>query len=214
MALTDHVAIILSASLDQPRAGKANPNKPDFYVQAAFEPSAGSFLLSAMNEASPTGKLNGLRYNVKTNGAQDKPFAGIPDDYLIVRLGTGPDFPPELFTQTGQQISALPVNRSQIASEFFAGQRVRVNGYPRYWTHDSGAKGVSWSLNGVMSVGGGERRPGAAAGEPNESAFAKYRDNVPVEAAAPAASAQAASTTTTPATGGNPFQQAGGGAFG
>lgn len=202
MALADHVAIILSASLDQPRAGKANPNKPDFYVQAAFDPSAGAYLQSAMIEASPSGKLNGLKYNVKTNGSLEKPFPGIPDSYLVVRFGTGPDFPPELFTQTGEQISALPVNRSQIASEFYSGQRVRLNGYARYWSHESGSKGISWSLSGVMAVGGGERRPGAAAGEPSESAFAKYRQNGG-EASAPAQS-QAASA---PAATGNPFQQ-------
>ncbi len=205
MALADHVAIILSASLDQPRAGKANPNKPDFYVQAAFEPSAGAYLQSAMIEASPTGKLNGLKYNVKTNGSLEKPFPGIPDSYLVVRFGTGPDFPPELFTQTGEQISALPVNRSQIAGEFYSGQRVRLNGYARYWSHESGSKGISWSLSGVMAVGGGERRPGAAAGEPSESAFAKYRQSGG-EASAPAQS-QAASTQATNT--GNPFQQSG-----
>lgn len=216
MSITDHEAILLHSSLDQPRANKANPGKVEFYTNVAFPPTAANDLAAAMKEVAPNGSLSGLRLTIEANSKKSKPHAGIPDDWLILRLSSGAEYSPELFAESGQKIAALPVNGSQIRTEFFAGQRVRINGYPFFWNHaQSGARGVSWNLSGVMAVGGGERR-GGAGGEPSESAFAKYRQNAPAEAAAPASSAQAAST---PANGGsapsgNPFQQAGGGAFG
>lgn len=205
MSLADHVGIILSASLDQPRAGKANPNKPDFYVQVAYPPSATDFLLEEMKAQSPTGALRGMKHSVGPNSELAKPFAGIPNDWIIVRFGTGPDYPPELFGLGGEQIPALPINRTQIGSEFFAGQNVRLNGYARYWKHESGSQGISWSLKGVMAVGGGERRS-APKGEPSESAFAQYRgDAKPAQQSAP--HEQVAQQPAQQSSGGNPFQQ-------
>ena len=205
MSITDHEAILLHASLDQPRANKANPGKVEFYTNIALPPSAADDLAASMKEVAPNGNLSGLRLTIEPNGKKAKPHAGIPNDWLILRLSSGADYAPDLYAENGQKVAALPVNGGQIRSEFFSGQRVRVNGYPFFWTHaQSGARGVSWNLSGVMAVGGGERR-GGGGGEPSESAFAKYRNDPPAQQAEQSAPQQ----TGTEASGnaGNPFQQ-------
>lgn len=205
MSIADHVAILLYSSLDQARAGKSNPNKPEFYTNIALPPSATDDLAAQMKEVAPNGNLAGLRLTIEANGKKAKPHVGIPNDWLILRLSSGPDYPPELFDTSGKKLAALPVNGGEIRGEFFAGQKVRVNGYPYPWNHAaSGAKGISWNLSGVMAVGGGERRAGGA-GEPSESAFAKYRSDVPAQTNVPAQQAAVNGAGDT----GNPFQQGG-----
>ncbi|QFR59556.1 hypothetical protein KEM14_gp63 [Xanthomonas virus phiXaf18] len=207
MSITDHVAILLHSSLDQPRAKKANPGKVEYYTNIALPPSAADDLAAQMREVAPNGNLSGLRPTIEPNGKKAKPHAGIPNDWLILRLSSGVDYPPDLFATDGQKVAALPVNGSQIRSEFYAGQRVRINGYPFFWNHtQSGARGVSWNLSGAMAVGGGERR-GGSGGEPSESAFAKYRQD-----AAPAQQEHPPQPPVQQSSGGNPFQQGNAGA--
>lgn len=204
MSIADHEAIILHSSLDQARQNKANPEKVEFYVNAAFPPSAADDLAEQMKEVAPNGNLGGLRLTIEPNGRKAQPHAGIPNDWLILRLSSGQDYPPELFAESGQKVAALPVNGGQIRTEFYAGQRVRINGYPFFWNHaKSGAKGISWNLSGVMAVGGGERRAGGG-GESSESAFAKYRNEAPAQSE-PQQTQQPASTGGN----GNPFAQSG-----
>lgn len=209
MSITDHVAIFLMGALDQPKAGKAKPNSPTYWGQFAFPPSAKDDLLAACVAAAPNGSLNGLNLPVKTHSkfAADKKFPGIPDDWYIARMATGPDYPPELFLADGRKINALPINGGEIRGDFYSGQRVRVNTYAfHYPPKNGGSAGVSFNLSGVMSEGGGERRPGGNGGESSESAFAKYRQSG--SEATPAQSQAARSST--PATGGatgNPFVQ-------
>jgi hypothetical protein len=206
MSITDHVAILLHSSLDQPRANKANPGKVEYYTNVALPPSAAADLAAQMKDVAPNGSLNGLRLTIEANGKKAKPHAGIGDDWLILRLSSGADYAPELFGQDGAKISALPINGSEIRTQFYSGQRVRLNGYPFFWTHQqSGARGVSWNLSGVMVEGGGERR-GGGTGESSESAFAKYRGEVSAQ------QTQQNANPSTPepnaaAAGGNPFQQ-------
>lgn len=200
MSITDHEAILLHSSLDQPRAGRSNPGKVEFYTSIALPPSAADDLATAMKEVAPNGNLSGLRLTIEPNSKKAKPHAGIPGDWLILRLASGADYSPDLFAADGQKIAALPINGSQIRGEFFAGQKVRINGYPFFWNHaQSGAKGVSWNLSGAMAVGGGERR-GGGGGEPSESAFARYRGD------APAQTSQSVPQESAP-TGTSPFQQ-------
>lgn len=181
MSIADHVGILLHSSLDKAVLNKANKNKEkyEFYANVALPPTAQNDLAAAMKEVAPDGRLQGLRLTVEPNGNKAKPHAGIPDDWLILRLSSGPDFPPDLFVESGAKIAALSINGSQIRTEFYSGQRVRVNGYPFAWNHtESGSRGISWNLSGVMAAGGGERRA-VNSGEPSESAFAKYRDAAP-----------------------------------
>lgn len=205
MSITDHEAILLHSSLDQPRANKANPGKVEFYTNIALPPAAANDLAEAMKEVAPNGNLAGLRLTIEPNSKKAKPHAGIPGDWLILRLSSGADYAPDLFGADGQKIAALPINGGQIRGEFFAGQKVRVNGYPFFWNHaQSGARGVSWNLSGVMAVGGGERR-GGGGGEPSESAFAKYRSDVPAQTlGATSTHTGGSNTTSAPA---DPFQQ-------
>ncbi|QRI46315.1 hypothetical protein [Xanthomonas phage X2] len=200
MSIADHVAILLAGSLDAPKAGKAKPDRPEYWGLFAFPPSAGPDLTAAC-QAAAGGSLAGMRLAPKLHSRlePDKQFAGIPQDWLIVRMGTGPDFPPALFLLDGSSVQALPINGAKIRADLFAGQKVRVNAHGfAYPPKNGGPAGVSFSLDGVMAVGGGQRRSSSSeGGEPSESVFAKYRAEV---AAAPAAS-------TAPATTGNPFQQ-------
>lgn len=211
MSLTDHVAILLHSSLDQARQNRVNKNKTEFYANVALPPSAGADLAALMTATSPNGSLNGLRLTIEPNGKKAKPHAGVPNDWLIVRMSSGADFPPDLFGEDGTKIPALPLHGTEIRTQFFSGQRVRLNGYPFYWTHaESGARGISWNLSGVMAVGGGERRAAAAGGEPSESVFAQYRSNTgtaPAPQDAYAAAAPAVYGTAAPAIA-DPFQAA------
>lgn len=210
--ITDHVAILLRSSLDQARESKAKPGKHEFYAQLALPPQARDALMDACKSAAPNGSLNGLQVAPKLHSslADAKRFAGIPLDWFIVRMSSGPDYPPELFAESGQKIAALPLNSGQIRTEFYAGQRVRINSYPfHYPAKNGGSAGVAFNLSGLMAVGGGERRAGDNGGESSESAFAKYRN-----ADAPAQETVFKSTDAVNAGGASasadPFQQAGG----
>lgn len=204
MSIADHVAIYLMGSLDQPKAGKAKPDRPEYWGQFAFPPEAQNDLMAACTAAAPNGSITGLQLAPKVHGrlAPDKKFPGIPDDWFIVRMGSGPDYPPDLFLTNGQKISALPINGGAIRADFYSGQKVRVNTYGFYYPpKGGGSAGVSFNLSGVMAVGGGERRSAGEGGEPSESAFAKYRSDSPAQAP------QTAPQQTAPVAGADPFQQ-------
>ena len=214
MSIADHEAVLLRASLDQARVNKASDtNKIEFYAVFAFPPSAMADLAEAMKAVTPANSLAGMKLAVKENRATNKPYPGIPDDWLIVRTTTGPDYPPDLFAQDGAKVAALPINAAQIRSEFYAGQNVRVNGYPFFWTHDkTHSKGVSWTLSGVMAVGGGTLRPGGAGGETSESAFAQYRPTAGAQGSQNSDNQSAGAAANNGGGGGggaNPFQQSG-----
>lgn len=210
--ITDHVAILLRSSLDQARESKAKPGKHEFYAQLALPPQARDALMDACKSVAPNGSLNGLQVAPKLHSslADAKRFAGIPLDWFIIRMSSGPDYPPELFAESGQKIAALPINSGQIRTEFYAGQRVRINTYPfHYPAKNGGSAGVAFNLSGLMAVGGGERRAGDNGGESSESAFAKYRNTDAPAQQAPQQE-QPASTGGASASA-DPFQQSGGG---
>lgn len=211
MSIADHVAIFLMGSLDQPKAGPAKPDRPEFWGQFAFPPTAEPDLLAACTTATANGSLAGLQLAPKKHSslAPDKQFEGVPLDWYIVRMGTGPDYPPDLFLVDGTKIAPLPINSGKIRADLFSGQHVRVNahGYA-YAAKNGGRPGVSFSLNGVMAVGGGERRSSGEGGEPSESVFAKYRGDAPAQTSqsAPQEAAQtAADPFQQPATADKPF---------
>lgn len=171
--LADFEGILLASSLTEARAGKSNPSKVEFYAAVAYPASAAAELAELAKTVAPNGNLAGLRMTIEPNIKKGKPFAGIPDDSLIMRLTSGPDYPPAAFTDVGGRIPAGQAGAAQVREHLYAGQRVRVNGYPYYWTHAaSGSRGISWNLSGVMSIGGGERRGNS--GESNEAAFGRY----------------------------------------
>lgn len=166
MAITDHVGILVAGSFDRPQINKLKKDAPaQYYAVVAFEPSAGADLGEAMGSVAPGGNWQALQHGVKKNASLAKPYAGIPDDALIVRFAS--QFPPEIYDDQGRAVPASQDNSAHIRSQLFAGQRVRINGAPYAWNFQ-GKQGLSWNLYGGMAVGGGERR--AAAG----GSFEKY----------------------------------------
>lgn len=214
MSIADHVGILLMSSLDQARESKAKPGKIEFYARVALPPTAQADLMAACTAVAPNGSLGGLQLAPKLHSslAPDKQFAGIPLDWFIVRMSSGEGYPPELFAESGEKLTAIPLNASRIRTDFYAGQRVRVNTYGFFYPpKNGGSAGIGFNLSGLMAVGGGERR-GGDQGEPSESAFAKYRSepaNTGGNAFGGATSTNDAvqNTSTAGSTGDNPFQQ-------
>lgn len=206
MSIVDHVAIFLHGSLDQARESQAKKGKFEFYGRFAFPPAAQDDLMAAIAAVAPNGIIAGLQLAPKLHSSLPaaKQFAGIPLDWFIVRMSSGPDYPPELFAVDGTKLAALPINGTQIRADFYAGQRVRVNTYAFYYPpKGGGSAGVSFNLSGVMAVGGGERMPGGNSAEPSESAFAAYRSGAQPSAAQDAPALQQSGATPAAA---NPFQ--------
>lgn len=172
--LADFEATLLSASLSEARPNKSNPNKVEYYVTIAIPAHMGADLLAVMATVAPNGDTNAVKLSVEPNKRKAKPFAGIPDDALILRASAFSDAPPDLFGLDGKRIPNGPLGSGAVREQLFAGQKVRVNGFPFFWQHDTGGRGISWNLTGVLAVGGGERRAGASGGESSESAFARY----------------------------------------
>lgn len=202
MAITDHVGILVAGSFDRPQINKLKKDAPaQYYAVVAFEPSAGADLGEAMGTVSPGGNWQSLQHGVKKNASLAKPYAGIPDDALIVRFAS--QFPPEIYDDQGRAVPASQENSAHIRSQLFAGQRVRINGAPYLWNFQ-GKQGLSWNLYGGMAVGGGERR--AAAGGSFEKYLPKQSSDCDQAAQAqqPAPQEQAALQQTGS---NNPFQQ-------
>lgn len=207
MAVADHVAILLAGAFDAPKKNKLKPadKPPEYYAVAAFEPSAGADLAAAMAAIAPGGNLGAVSHSVKENAKLSKPYAGIPDNALVVRFAS--QYAPEIYDEAGQLVTADSAHAGHIRSQLYAGQRVRLNGSPYAWNFQ-GKAGISWNLYGVMAVGGGDRRATAS------DAFSKYlpqRDET--ASSTPAATAAfGAAPGAAPANGGNPFQQSTGAA--
>ena len=149
--LTDHVAILLHHSLDQARKNRLNPDKPaTFFAQVAFPPSAGQDLHALVAAQAPGGQLAGLEIAVHVHSSLKKPIPGVPADYLIVRSSS--QYAPTVMDQGGQQLQG-----EAIKGVFYAGRRIRaaLSAFP--WSHQTGRKGVSFNLMGVMDAGAGDR---------------------------------------------------------
>lgn len=172
MAIQDHVAIMLAGSLDRPAPNKKKPHAaPRFYVRAAFPPEAAGDLGAAMAQVAPGGNWQALSHNIKPNSRLAKPYAGIPNDWLIVKFDTQYSVP--VYGEDGRNIPATVENSPLIRSQFYSGQKIRIEGTPYTWNND-GETGISWNLYGALAVGGGERRnTGGSDG------FAAYRKDVP-----------------------------------
>lgn len=216
MAVQDHVAIIISCSLDRATRNRKKPDQPPrYYIRAALPPAAAADLGATMAAVAPGGNWKATSHNIKQNQALQQPYAGIPADWLIVKFDT--QYPVPVYSANGgAEIPVNAENSARIRSEFFSGQRVRIEGSPYLWNYD-GKVGISWNLWGVLAVGGGERRPGSGGG-----GFSEYRPqqaagvaptggsggfgtNTPQDTAQPAAAANAPAAQ--PAANDNPFQQ-------
>lgn len=203
MAITDHVGILVAGSFDRPQINKLKKDAPaQYYAVVAFEPSAGADLGEAMGSVAPGGNWQALQHGVKKNAALTKPYAGIPDDALIVRFAS--QFAPEIYDEAGKLVPASQENSAHIRSQLFAGQRVRINGAPYAWNFQ-GKQGLSWNLYGGMAVGGGERRQ--AAGGSFDQYLPKQTSDFEKATQQPAPQEQA----TQQSTGNDPFVQQGGG---
>ncbi len=216
MALTDHIGTLVAGSFDRPQINKLKPNAPaQYYAVVAFDPSVGPDLAAAMAEKAPGGNWQGLQHSIKPNKQLPKPYAGIPDDAIIVRFST--QYPVEIYDLHGQLVPASADNSAHIRAELYTGQRVRINGAPYAWNFQ-GKSGLSWNLYGVMAVGGGERR--AAAGGSFDKYLPAQQAGVDQQAAGAAMAAAVSNTNpfgqqqasapaqqAAPANNANPFQQ-------
>lgn len=206
MAITDHVGILVAGSFDRPQVNKLKKDAPpQYYAVVAFEPAAGADLAESMASIAPGGNWQALQHGVKKNATLPKPYAGVPDDALIVRFST--QYPVEIYDQDGRNVAPSADNSAHIRSQLYAGQRVRINGAPYAWNFQ-GKQGLSWNLYGVMAVGGGERR--AAAGGSFDAYLPKQRNDFESASASNQATAQSAPPANTTQANGNPFQQSGG----
>jgi hypothetical protein len=201
MAITDHVAILAHSSLDVPRVNRLNPAKPaSFYAQIAFPPSAGADLQAIAAAAAPGGNFAGLEVGVKTNASLTKPIPGVPGDWFVVRSST--QYAPYVADGAGNQLDqGNPASHSIIKTQFYAGKKVRAALTAFAWTHpQTGRRGISFNLQGIMASDDGERLNIGAGVVVNT--FAQYAD--PSKAAGmtpiPGANARAAG-----ANAGNPF---------
>lgn len=219
MAIQDHVAILLSGSLDRPAANKKKPHAaPRYYVRLAMPPEAGADLGAAMAQVAPGGNWQATSHNIRPNSQVKNPYPGIPADWLIIKLDT--QFPVPVYGEDSRLIPASAENSALIRTQFYSGQKVRVEGAPYTWLND-GEQGISWNLYGVLAVGGGERRGGGDGfsqyRNTSQPAVGAFGSNAPAQQPAPQETLGATSTHTggsNTTSGGNPFQQSNAGASG
>lgn len=198
MSLTDHVGILVAGSFDRPQKNRLKPAAPpEYYAVVAFEPNAGPALAAAMAELAPGGNWQAMNHSVKKNSALNKPYAGIPDNAIVVRFAT--KFAVEIRDEDGTELVPTAENSPRIRVKLFTGQRVRINGAPYAWNFQ-GKQGLSWNLYGVMAVGGGERRPGGSSGD----GFGKY---LPETGASDAFASHTPPRTQSAGPAADPFQQ-------
>lgn len=211
MALTDHIAILLTHSLDVARLNKKK-TRSDYYAQFAVPPAAAGDVAALVAEVYPNVALTTLDVNFKTNAQQTKPFPGVPNDWFIIRCAT--QHAPELYAADGKIIP-----NAEARGRFFAGMKVRLASSAWGWVNEFGKSGASFNLNGVMDAGlGGDRlaigsgSAGAAFAAHVQAAPAAanpFAGAAPTPAPAPAVAAANANPFAQAATGSaNPFAQA------
>lgn len=211
--IQDHVAILLYHSLDVARVSKLKAKRgPVFFAQFAFPPEAGADLQALAASVAPGGNLAGLEIGgFQVAGSLKKPIPGIPGNWLTVRSES--QFAPTLVDSHG----AVLQDGATIRSLFYPGRRVRaaITAFP--WVHtETGRKGVSFNLQGVMDAGPGEKLNIGNGVVENE--FQKYAQagsngagnpfggQSPAPSPAPAGGSNPfASASSAPAGGSNPF---------
>ena len=198
MALQDHVAILLSHSLDVARLNKKK-TKSDFYAQIALPPAAVADVAALVAEIYPGIPLGSIEVNFKTNANQKTPVAGVPGDWYILRMAS--QFAPELYAADGKTRYENATARSQ----FYAGMRVRVVGNAWAWKGDNGPA-ASFNLFGVMDAGVGGDRLAIGTGSAG-NAFAVHGN--PNAAPAPSVAQMNANAPVSAPNSANPFAQGG-----
>lgn len=154
MAFEDHVAILIQGAFDRPAKNKFKPNDPpEYFAVVAVDPSAGPDLQALLAAVNPNWQNMG--HPIKPNGKLDKPYPGIPDNWLTFRMQS--QYVPEIRDTNGTELFASAENAGYIRSQLYAGTNVRVRGTVKEWEF-SGKRGLKFYLGGVMAVGGGERR--------------------------------------------------------
>ena len=184
--VTDFVATLAHSSLAVARPNKLKPGSaPTFYAEVCFPPEAANVLAALASTVAPGGSLAGLEIGVKTNAQKAKPIPGIPHDWYVVKSST--QFAPYVADATGAQIvQGSPEANARIQAVFFAGKRVRASLSAFAWSHaQTGRRGVSFNLTGIMEAGDGERLNIGSGVTAN--AFAKYAQPGGAPAAQPAA---------------------------
>lgn len=177
MPISDHVAILTFSSLAVAVPNKIKAGNPlEYFGVLAYPPEAAADLKQiAVDAATPTfGGLHAdVQIGIERNSARKKPLPGIPGNWFIVR--TVSRFAPEVYSARGELLAqTLPEGLSAIKQAFFAGKKVRanINGFP--WTHQTGGRGISFNLSGVMDAGQGGERMAVGNNNDSGSAFAKH----------------------------------------
>ena len=213
--ITDFVAILAHSSLAMARPNKLKPGSPPtFYAEVCFPPEAGAVLAALASAVAPGNSLAGQEVGVKVNAQKAKPIPGIPGDWLVVKSST--QFAPYVADVAGAQIvQGDAAANAKIQAMFYAGKKVRASVSPFAWTHaQTGRRGVSFNLTGIMEAGDAERLNIGSGMTAN--AFAKYGvradgQQAPAPAANPfaaqAPAPQPQQQVVQPAASANPFAQ-------
>jgi hypothetical protein len=170
MAITDHIAILTHSALAQAVPNRKKVGNPlQFYAVLAFPPAAQDDLAAVLKSVAPGGSLAGIDIRVPRNANTAKPIPGVPGDWFVIRAAS--QFAPYLADETGAQLDQQ-AQQAAIRSKFYAGKKVRAALSAYFWPNEGG--GISFNLDGVMSVADGERL--AIGNNDVAGTFGKYAD--------------------------------------
>lgn len=197
MSLDSHISILTHHALAAATPNKMKAGNPlEFYALLAIPPQAGGDLQKIAEQSANGAPLGNFEIGIKRNGEQQKPIAGVPADWFVVRAAT--QFAPFVADATGAQlVQADPAGAAAIRATFYAGKKVRVVLSSFAWEF-KGKRGISFNLGGVMDAG--EQSERLAIGGADTSVFQKYANPNAAPAAQPGANA-----VEQPANNGNPF---------
>lgn len=192
MPVIQHKAIILRNTLPAPRANPNKKEKIEYYAELAYPPSAVADIHAMLLETAAGVPLNKLHLPVVKNSAKaDKhgtstTVAGIPGDWLIMRVSTTPEYPPVRADADGVELT----NPGDVARVFYAGREVIADVTFKLSAPHQQGQSIWANLWGVIAQAEGQRM---AIGNDTRGALARYATPGAASGAAPGANAQSVS---------------------
>lgn len=159
MAVIQHQAILLDHSL---AVARPNPNKKErveHYANIAFPPAAQADILAALNAVANGIPLSNLHLPVQQNAHRKNQkgvsttVAGIPGDWLIMRVSTSPEYPPACVDADGTVIT-VP---QQINAVFYAGRKIMADVWFKLSAPHQKGQTIFANIGGVIAQADGER---------------------------------------------------------
>ena len=228
MPVIQHQGILLDNTL---AVARPNPNKRErieHYANIAFPPAAGPEIQALLSAAANGVNLGNLYLPVVQNGArknqkgQSTTVAGIPDDWLIMRVSTSPEYPPARVDADGTVLT----NPADVSRAFYAGRNVIADVWFKLSAPHQKGQSIFANIAGVIAQANGQR---LAIGRDTIGDLQRYAQpgaatqtvpgaNAQTQAVAPqanpfgAATQQQSAQVQAPATKADPFVQAAGAA--